>query len=155
MMKIYHYHRKTGELLSEVEARRDPLEPRRHLLPACATTIKPIEVASDERPCFINGEWVAVKDRRNTDIFRKDNGEKRKGFLSNDELSKAYTLAPKPKGDYVFNRAKNNWEEVEDEASAYASIAEQLDMQYHDAVEGTTTWIDHVTAVKVARRNRD
>tara|TARA_R100001440_G_scaffold1076_1_gene3568 strand:- start:613 stop:924 length:312 start_codon:yes stop_codon:yes gene_type:complete len=30
----------------------------------------------------------------------------------------------------------------------YASIAEQLDMQYWDAVNGTTTWKDHITAVK-------
>jgi len=30
----------------------------------------------------------------------------------------------------------------------YASIGDQLDMQYKDAVNGTTTWKDHVTAVK-------
>ena len=30
----------------------------------------------------------------------------------------------------------------------YASIPEQLDMQYWDAVNGTTTWKDHVAAVK-------
>lgn len=31
---------------------------------------------------------------------------------------------------------------------AYASIGDQLDMQYKDAVNGTTTWKDHVAAVK-------
>lgn len=31
---------------------------------------------------------------------------------------------------------------------AYNSIAEQLDMQYWDAVNGTTTWKDHVAQVK-------
>jgi len=30
----------------------------------------------------------------------------------------------------------------------YASIGDQLDMQYKDAVNGTTTWKDHVAAVK-------
>tara|TARA_Y100000114_G_scaffold83838_1_gene77404 strand:- start:1502 stop:1819 length:318 start_codon:yes stop_codon:yes gene_type:complete len=30
----------------------------------------------------------------------------------------------------------------------YASIGDQLDMQYKDAINGTTTWKDHVTAVK-------
>ena len=30
----------------------------------------------------------------------------------------------------------------------YASVQEQLDMQYWDAVNGTTTWKDHVAAVK-------
>ena len=32
----------------------------------------------------------------------------------------------------------------------YGSIGDQLDMQYHDAVDGTTTWKDHVKAVKDA-----
>ena len=35
-----------------------------------------------------------------------------------------------------------------DRASSYASIGEQLDMQYWDAINGTTTWKDHVAKVK-------
>ena len=31
---------------------------------------------------------------------------------------------------------------------AYGSIADQLDMQYWDAVNGTTVWKDHVAQVK-------
>jgi len=31
---------------------------------------------------------------------------------------------------------------------AYGSIGDQLDMQYHDLVDGTTTWKDHVAKVK-------
>ena len=31
---------------------------------------------------------------------------------------------------------------------AYASIQEQLDMQYWDNVNGTTTWKDHIAKVK-------
>jgi hypothetical protein len=34
--------------------------------------------------------------------------------------------------------------------NAYADIGDQLDMQYHDLVDGTTTWRDHVAAVKAA-----
>ena len=30
----------------------------------------------------------------------------------------------------------------------YGDIGDQLDMQYKDALNGTTTWKDHVTAVK-------
>jgi len=30
----------------------------------------------------------------------------------------------------------------------YASTGDQLDMQYKDAINGTTTWKDHVAAVK-------
>ena len=31
---------------------------------------------------------------------------------------------------------------------AYPSIGDQLDMQYHDSVNGTTTWKDAIAAVK-------
>ena len=34
--------------------------------------------------------------------------------------------------------------------TAYKDIGEQLDMQYKDNVNGTTTWKDHVAAVKSA-----
>ncbi len=37
-----------------------------------------------------------------------------------------------------------------DRAEAYAPIADQLDMQYWDSVNGTTTWADHIAAVKAA-----
>ena len=39
--------------------------------------------------------------------------------------------------DYARNRA-----------TAYASTGDQLDMQYWDNVNDTTTWKDHVTSVK-------
>ena len=31
---------------------------------------------------------------------------------------------------------------------AYPDIREQLDMQYHDAVDGTTTWKDAIKTIK-------
>ena len=34
--------------------------------------------------------------------------------------------------------------------TAYKDIGEQLDMQYKDNINGTTTWKDHVAAVKSA-----
>jgi len=37
-----------------------------------------------------------------------------------------------------------------DRAVAYPSIQEQLDMQYWDSVNGTTTWADAIAAVKAA-----
>ena len=39
---------------------------------------------------------------------------------------------------------------AEKRAEAYAPIAEQLDMQYWDSVNGSRTWLDHVEAVKEA-----
>jgi len=35
-----------------------------------------------------------------------------------------------------------------DRATAYPSMQEQLDMQYWDSVNGTTTWKDAIAAVK-------
>ena len=37
----------------------------------------------------------------------------------------------------------------EDRAGAYASIGDQLDMQYHDLLDDTTTWKDHIAKVKL------
>ena len=37
-----------------------------------------------------------------------------------------------------------------DRQQAYASLAEQLDMQYWDRVNGTSTWKEHIDAVKAA-----
>ena len=35
-----------------------------------------------------------------------------------------------------------------DRAAAYASLGDQLDMQYHDLQDSTTTWADHVAEIK-------
>jgi hypothetical protein len=35
-----------------------------------------------------------------------------------------------------------------DRAAEYPSLQEQLDMQYWDAINGTTTWADAIAAVK-------
>ena len=37
---------------------------------------------------------------------------------------------------------------IQDRQIAYGSIADQLDMQYWDSVNGTTTWKDHIAQVK-------
>jgi len=33
--------------------------------------------------------------------------------------------------------------------AAYPSTGDQLDMQYHDSVDGTTTWVDAIAQVKL------
>jgi len=42
------------------------------------------------------------------------------------------------------------WKRINDETTSYASIGDQLDQQYKDAVNGTTTWKDAIAAVKAA-----
>ena len=37
-----------------------------------------------------------------------------------------------------------------DRAAAYPSLAEQMDMQYWDSINGTTVWADTIAAIKAA-----
>jgi len=46
--------------------------------------------------------------------------------------------------------ATYSWKRVNDATTKYASIGEQLDQQYKDAVNSTTTWKDAIAAVKAA-----
>jgi len=55
----------------------------------------------------------------------------------NVKLAEMQALWDSRNAEYVLNRQ-----------AAYPSIAEQLDMQYHDKINGTTTWADAIQAVK-------
>ena len=53
----------------------------------------------------------------------------------------------------ITDLANVKWQEqqfgyIQAREEAYGSIADQLDMQYWDAINGTTTWKDHVATVK-------
>jgi hypothetical protein len=72
-MKIYNYSDKTGEYLSESEAKEDPRVNGSFLVPALATTKKPLECGDKEVNCFINGDWAIKKDLRGTTIYKQDN----------------------------------------------------------------------------------
>ena len=54
----------------------------------------------------------------------------------------------------IDESAVNAWTDPDqykfDRASAYKPLAEQLDMQYWDRVNGTDTWKQHIDAVKTA-----
>ncbi len=49
------------------------------------------------------------------------------------------------------DRLQAEWEAKQyqrDRAKAYPSLADQMDMQYWDKINGTTTWADAIQAVK-------
>ena len=53
----------------------------------------------------------------------------------------------------VTDLANSKWDAqqfgyIQARQEAYGSIADQLDMQYWDAVNGTTVWKDHIATVK-------
>ena len=43
---------------------------------------------------------------------------------------------------------EQEWSWLRSRVEGYGSLAEQLDMQYWDAVNGTTVWKDHIAQVK-------
>ncbi len=47
-----------------------------------------------------------------------------------------------------FDSKKQELEVQRDRRNGYGSIQDQLDMQYWDNVNGTTTWKDHIAKVK-------
>jgi hypothetical protein len=55
--------------------------------------------------------------------------------------------------DLITRRANAYWDAYQYDyitarQVAYGSIGDQLDMQYKDAINGTTTWKDHIAQVK-------
>ena len=53
----------------------------------------------------------------------------------------------------ITDLANSKWNDqqfgyIQARQAAYGSIADQLDMQYWDSVNGTTTWADHIAQVK-------
>ena len=73
-------------------------------------------------------------------LYKQVNNERLE--FSDDDYDQAITdLANSKWNDQQFGYIQARQE-------AYGSIADQLDMQYWDAVNGTTTWKDHIAQVK-------
>ena len=57
-----------------------------------------------------------------------------------------YDQAVIDKANSDFDQQENGYKTARQEA--YGSIQDQLDMQYWDGVNGTTTWAEHIAQVK-------
>jgi len=62
--------------------------------------------------------------------------------------TKPYTWSEVSAEKALLQTEYDNNQYQRDRASAYPSLQDQLDMQYHDAVDGTTTWKDKIAEVK-------
>ena len=62
--------------------------------------------------------------------------------LTDDEYEQIIT----DRANEKYDQQQNGW--IEARLEGYGAIGEQLDMMYHDEVDGTTTWKDHVAKVK-------
>ena len=73
-------------------------------------------------------------------IFKQVNNERLP--ISDDDFEQMVVDCANSK----FDNQENGYKEARQQA--YGSIAEQLDMQYWDLVNNTTTWKDHIAQVK-------
>jgi len=73
-------------------------------------------------------------------LYKQVNNE-RLEFTDDD-----YAQAKTDLGNSKWNEQQFGYIQARQEA--YGSIADQLDMQYWDAVNDTTTWKDHIAKVK-------
>ena len=73
-------------------------------------------------------------------IFKQVNNERLP--ISDDDFEQMVVDCANGK----FDNQENGYKEARQQA--YGSIAEQLDMQYWDLVNGTTSWKDHIAQVK-------
>lgn len=62
----------------------------------------------------------------------------------------AETRAAEDAAEQAAYEKTHAYKRLNDDTTKYASIEDQLDQQYWDAVNGTTTWKDGIAAVKAA-----
>lgn len=71
MTDIYRYHPYTGEFQGRSEARMDPLESGRPLVPANATLEAPPEALEGHARVFDGAAWTQVEDHRGESVYNK------------------------------------------------------------------------------------
>jgi hypothetical protein len=73
-------------------------------------------------------------------LYKQVNNERLE--FTDDDYDQAITDLANSK----YDQQENGYKEARQQS--YGSIAEQLDMQYWDLVNDTTTWKDHIAQVK-------
>jgi hypothetical protein len=84
---------------------------------------------------------VATQEIEDAKPMYKQVNSQRLEFDDND-----YAQAITDLTNSKFDQQENGYKTARQEA--YASIQDQLDMQYWDSVNDTTTWADHIAKVK-------
>lgn len=113
-MRIYDYDKYTGEIASYDgrEAREDPLEPGRFLIPKFATDIRPPKPHRGTTAVFKDSRWSEVADHRGKTYYSKETGEAVVITELGDEAVHELTHLLKPEeGEWKWSKKKNNWVE--------------------------------------------
>lgn len=100
-MKIYHYSKDTGEFVSDSEARPDPLEKDKYLIPANAITEAPPETKSGEVAVY-NGGWTVVENHRGKKVYSTTSDDELE-IKELGPLPEGYTETAKPGDDYEWD----------------------------------------------------
>ncbi|AZO96079.1 hypothetical protein [Halocella sp. SP3-1] len=124
-MKIYHYHRETGELIGDSIARENPLEQGEYLIPAYATDVEPLAVGENEAAIFDEAidSWTIVPDYRGQTFWDADRNkheitelgvEPKDGWLTEELPLTEEELAEQfeTKKENMISQLKNNANKV-------------------------------------------
>ena len=90
----------------------------------------------------IQGAWYGWIDTADGEVYSNLNLINDDATMPTEEQVNAKIAELQADLDY------QNFDYVKARKLAYKPIEEQLDMQYKDAVNGTTTWKDHIAQVK-------
>jgi hypothetical protein len=111
-MKVYHYKADTKEFIGAGEARQDPKDKSRFLIPANATIEEPPSVSKNEVAIFNDG-WVVKKDFRGTIYYDTKAIEEKQIVNIGEEVPAKDTLL-KPETLFKPVWKNNKWEESAD-----------------------------------------
>jgi phosphoglucomutase len=95
-------------------------------------------------------EWLASKSELNLMAYEDDDGNIIKVVGGEDTPLTSEEQTTVDTGYASYSSEYDAAEYARNRADAYPSIQDQLDMQYWDSVNGTTTWKDAIQAVKDA-----
>ncbi len=84
---------------------------------------------------------VATQEIEDAKPMYKQVNSQRLEFDDNDYAQAITDLA-----NSKFNEQQFGY--IDKRVEAYGALSEQMDMQFKDATNGTTTWVDHVAKVK-------
>lgn len=133
-MKIYHYSRKTGELLGESQARENPLESGKYLIPAYATDVEPSEAGENEVAVFdeTSQEWTIVADYRGQAFWDSDRNEHEISELGVEPDPDWLTEDPGPSETELQQQFENKQESMITQLKNNANaVIESRFPQYH------------------------
>jgi hypothetical protein len=144
MIDIYNYDPITFEYTTQGKASKNPVNPDNPIIPACATTIVPLEHIDKYAIVWVGNKWEYKEDHRGELWYNSENQEMVEitfiGSLPNYYFTPDSPIANKPEGTYwKFDSDKQKW--VGDSLLYKQYIYENFD-KYWDIKQSTPFEID-------------